>query len=337
MDWRGKLSHHGQLGGIETAVLDNGPGRGTRIAWVNTGSPLRYKVAIDRGLDIVDAFYGAHALAWLSRASTAAPHPAAPRGIEWLRSFNGGLLTTCGPSHVGPPESDDAGSRGLHGNASNTPAELTLVEQPDPERGRTAMALGGIVRDTPLFGPQLELRRTIRGELGRAELRVEDSITNRGNEPAPHMLLYHCNLGFPLVDEGAKLTWKGKTRSRGQAEDDRIFASDHDYRTCPAPMNQHAGAREACAFIVPEPDDDGRARVGVANPALRLTIEIEFDPTRLPCLTNWQHWGPGEYVTALEPGTHYPIGQNAARRDGTLVMLEPGETRDYELTVRAEL
>ena len=44
-----------QLGGIETSVLDNGPGRGVRVAWVNTGGGLRYKVVIDRGLDIADA------------------------------------------------------------------------------------------------------------------------------------------------------------------------------------------------------------------------------------------------------------------------------------------
>ena len=29
-----------QLGGIETSVLDDGPGRGVRIAWVNTGGGL---------------------------------------------------------------------------------------------------------------------------------------------------------------------------------------------------------------------------------------------------------------------------------------------------------
>ena len=334
MNWRGKLSHPRQLGGIETAVLDNGPGRGCRIAWVNTGSPLRYKIVIDRGLDILDAFWGEHALAWLSRASTAAPHPAAGVGLEWLRSFNGGLMTTCGLSHVGPPETDDAGTRGLHGNASNTPAELTRIEQPDPERGQTTMALSGTVRETPIFGPQLVLQRTIRSELGQPELCVEDSITNCGNEPAPHMLLYHCNLGYPLVDEGAKLVWKGATRSRGLVGDDRIFAGGHDYRTCPAPMAEHAGSGEACGFIVPEADDDGLARASVFNPALHLSLEIAFDPTRLPCLTNWQHWGVGEYVTGLEPGTHHPVGQNTARRDGTLIMLEPGETRDYKLSIR---
>ena len=52
---------------------------------------------------------------------------------------------------------------------------------------------------------------------------------------------------------------------------------------------------------------------------------------QLPVLTNWQHWGKGEYVMGLEPGTHPPTGQARARREGTLIMLEPGESRHYEL------
>jgi hypothetical protein len=42
--WKDKISNPAQLGGIETSVLDNGTARGTRIAWINTGSGLRYKV-----------------------------------------------------------------------------------------------------------------------------------------------------------------------------------------------------------------------------------------------------------------------------------------------------
>ena len=36
--WTDKISNPAQLGGIETAVMDDGRGRGTRIAWVNTGT-----------------------------------------------------------------------------------------------------------------------------------------------------------------------------------------------------------------------------------------------------------------------------------------------------------
>ena len=55
--WQDKVGNSSQVGGIETSVLDNGPGKGTRIAWVNTGAGLRYKVVVDRGLDLADAFY----------------------------------------------------------------------------------------------------------------------------------------------------------------------------------------------------------------------------------------------------------------------------------------
>jgi hypothetical protein len=67
-DWKHKISNPTQLGGIETAVLDNGTERGTRIAWINTGTGLRYKVVLDRAMDIVDTFYNQHSLAWLSHA-----------------------------------------------------------------------------------------------------------------------------------------------------------------------------------------------------------------------------------------------------------------------------
>ena len=64
--WLNKISNPAQLGGIEISVLDNGAGRGTRIAWINTGTGFRYKVVIDRAMDIADAFYNQHSLTWLS-------------------------------------------------------------------------------------------------------------------------------------------------------------------------------------------------------------------------------------------------------------------------------
>ena len=80
--WNEKIGNIHQIGGIETSVLDNGPARGCRIAWVNTGSGLRYKVALDRGLDIVDAFHGRHSLAWLSHGGLTGLRPDANRGME---------------------------------------------------------------------------------------------------------------------------------------------------------------------------------------------------------------------------------------------------------------
>jgi Domain of unknown function (DUF4432) len=330
-DWRDKVTNVAQMGGIETSVLDDGAGRGTRIAWVNTGAGLRYKVVIDRALDIADAFYDRHGLAWLSHAGVSAPRPDANRGLEWLYAFAGGLLTTCGLTHVGGPESDEFGDRGLHGRVSNLPARVESIIQPDLLTGKLQMSITGVVKQSRVFGPSLELRRTISGTLGEPRVRIHDVVTNLGNEPVPHMILYHCNFGWPLVDEGTEILCKGEWASRGLKMDDAIFNETRDFRKCSKPLDSHRGGGEACAFIDVTADKKGACTVGLYNPRLGLALVLKYSKKQLPWLSNWQHWGPGEYVAALEPGTNPPIGQAKAREQKKLIHIAPGKSRTYDL------
>lgn len=331
--WTNKIGNPAQVGGIETAVLDNGAGRGTRVAWINTGTGLRYKVVLDRAMDIADAFYNQHSLAWLSHSGITPPQTFADRGIDWLRTFNGGLLTTCGLTHVGGPEQDAYGERGLHGQISNIPAELDSVVQPDPVTGSLDMSITGRMRETKIFGPSLELKRTISGTLGQPVIRIHDEVINRGNTPAPHMLLYHVNFGWPLVDEGTKLIWQGDWQARDGGMNGDIFREGYDFRTCPAPLDEHSGTGEAVAFIDATPDDSGQCLAGLHNEKLGLAVTLRFQKAQLPWLINWQHWGKGEYVTGIEPATHPPIGQAKARAQQSLIFLEPGESRSYDLDI----
>jgi galactose mutarotase-like enzyme len=333
-NWKNKISHPSQVGGIETSVLDNGAGRGVRIAWINTGSGLRYKVVIDRCLDIAEAFYNQHGLAWISRAGIRPPEHAAMTGLEWLRNFGGGLVTTCGISHFGAPDSDEFGDRGLHGRISNIPAEIISIRQPDPENGVLDFSITGVVRESRVFGPHLEMERTISGTLGVPEIRISDRVTNRGNSATPHMILYHCNMGWPLIDAGTTLNCNGQWKSRGQKQDDAIFNESVNYRECPEPLDSHSDTGEACAFIDAEIDPDGFSHCNAFNPGLGFGLEIRFRKDQLPRLINWQHWGKGEYVTALEPGTNLTQGQSFARKEGTLIILQPGESRDYEVRLK---
>src|SRR5690606_15143789 len=124
-------------------------------------------------------------LSWLSHGGITGPQPFSDRGLDWLRTFGGGLVTTCGLSHVGGPENGEGGEHGLHGLISNTPAELESVIQPDLTTGQMEMSITGVMRETRPFGPSLELRRTISGTLGQAAIRIQDRVTNRGNTPAP--------------------------------------------------------------------------------------------------------------------------------------------------------
>jgi len=331
--WQDKIINHAQLGGIETSVIDNGLGRGCRIAWVNTGSGLRYKVVIDRALDIVDAFYNQHSLTMLTHAGITAPRPDANHGLEWLYSFGAGLVTTCGLTQVGGPDDDDDEQRGLHGRISNIPAEIQSIVQPDPMAGKLHMSITALVRQSRIFGPNLELRRTISGVLGSPLLRIHDVVTNCGTTAIPHMFLYHCNYGWPLIDVGTDIVWKGACRPIGEPLDDEIFASRHNYRKCSAPMPSHRGSGEACGVIDVTADNKGTCSVGFFNRRLGLAVAMKYPKKKLPYLTNWQHWGYGDYVTALEPGTNPPYGQNKARQEKKLLHLGPGKSRTYDLEI----
>ncbi|MCX6217505.1 aldose 1-epimerase family protein [Spirosoma sp.] len=329
--WTDKVSNPAQIGGIETSILDNGTGRGTRIAWINTGTGLRYKVVIDRAMDIADAFFNQHSLAWLSHIGITPPQPFSDKGADWLRTFGGGLLTTCGLSHVGGPEQDSFGERGLHGQISNSPAEIESIIQPDPRRGQLEMSITGRIKETKIFGPSLELRRTISGTLGQPFIRIHDEVINRANTPAPHMLLYHFNFGWPLVDEGTDIVWKGDWQAREGGINADIFHEGSDFQKCPAPLETHSGTGEAVASIDSTPDSSGQCTAGLHNAQLGMAVALRFQKDQLPWLINWQHWGKGEYVTGLEPTTNPLIGQAKAREQNELLFLKPGETRYYDL------
>jgi len=331
--WSDKVTNVFQVGGIETSVLDNGAGRGTRIAWVNTGTGLRYKIVLDRAMDIADAFFQHYSLAWLSHAGIMAPQLLADKGIDWLRTFGGGLVTTCGLSHVGGPEKDEYGERGVHGMISNRPAEVVSIIQPDPARGKFDMSITGLIKETKIFGPSLELKRTISSKLGSPTIRISDELVNRGNSAAPHMFLYHCNFGWPFADEGAHLLWKGSMFRKNEHGDLVAAEADGGLKFCQPVQASHNGSGEDLIMIDTIADENGISTCGLYNPKLGFAVFMRYPKVQLPWVSNWRHWSKGEYVTGIEPGTHPPIGQSKARQQNTLIMIEPGESRSYALEI----
>lgn len=322
-----KISSLRQLGGIETSVLDSGRSKGVRIAWIDTGSGLRYKVVLDRSMDIVDTFINQYCISWLSNVGITPPSSQILTNQEWLRGFSGGLLTTCGLDHVGPHEIEDDHHRGMHGRVSFIPAEDVVIKQPDFNGKDNKMSVTGIVRDVQPLGNCLELNRTINSYLGESKIEIIDNVTNVGNTTSPHMLLYHINFGFPLVDMNSLLLWKGKVQNEVEG------LKSLDYHVCPDIVDRHAGGGEDVLFIKPDQSLESYCISGIYNRHLELAVFIKFDPELLPCLTNWRHFGKNEYVTALEPGTNFPIGQREARENNKLIYLKPQETRQYKIEI----
>src|SRR5438874_456136 len=72
-----------QIGGIERYVIDDGAGRGVRALCVNTGAGLRYRVLVDRGLDIDQAFFNQYSLTFLTHKGVTAPSRGLDKGPDW--------------------------------------------------------------------------------------------------------------------------------------------------------------------------------------------------------------------------------------------------------------
>ena len=315
-----------QLAGVTVGVLDDGRGRGVRVADVDNGSGLSFQVLADRGMDIGRATFRGVPLSYLTPVGIVHPAYYEPDGFRWLRSFGAGLMTGCGLSHVGAPEAE-AGMRvdgplGLHGRLSNLPAGTLSVSE-DWEDGRYRLRVSGILREASFFAENLECRRTLSTAMGENSILLCDRITNRGVRPAPLMSLYHINAGFPLLGEAAGLD--GKVRST-KPRTENAAAGLAAWRACQPPT---AGYAEQCFYHDIEPDADGMARMTLANPVCGLAFEVAWRKAELPFFTQWKMMGCQEYAMGLEPGNCHPDGQSAERKNGTLRMLEPDEAVEH--------
>ncbi len=344
-----KFENVHQVGGIQTALMDHPglggtSGGGCRVAQFNTGSGLRFTVALDRGGDIVDAFFNQHSLAYLTPNGLVPQSHAFRAGLEWLIGWPGGLVTTCGPQYIGAPRMEDGVQTTLHGNHSNIPAAVETILNPDPRRGRYEMLLSMVLRDSRMFGPVVEVRRQITCLLGQPEILLCDQVTNLGNTRVAHHWLYHVNLGYPLLDAGARFVYRGKAEfwqtapSPGDGATRQHLSNTalRRFKIAPEPLPEHSGAGERGLIVDIEPDRDGVAHVGLVNERLGLGFELSYPLEQLPRFANWQHFGPaGSYVTGVEPFSGSLQGKAKDKHPSAEQYLEPGQVRQYQVRLRA--
>lgn len=298
---------------------------GMRIVEAFNSSGLSFTLLPDRGLDIWSASYNGIPLTWISQGS---PFPA-DSGLGWLRGFNGGLLTTCGLTHVGPPETDD-----LTGEVRDLHGRFTFAHAGDLSRLHShenpyTLELTALLSESRLFGEQLRLRRTYSISLGIPSIHIWDEVTNIGDESSPLMLLYHINVGFPLVGEGAQLvTPAAEVLPRTETAHSGLSRwSEYDS----AVPNY---AEQVFFHHLKAPPSEDMQMVDILLHRRDLGIALTWNASTMPYFTQWKNIRQGTYVSGIEPGNCIPEGRNAARKTGRLQMLEPGETRTFHCQIQ---
>ena len=318
-----------QVAGIRLLEAGDGPERGGRLLQVWTGSGLTFNVLPDRAMDIASCSYKGISLAW--RSATGDAHPAfyEAAGTGWLRTFQGGMLVTCGLETFGPPSREGAEELGQHGRASSLPArEVSYHAGWDGDVYR--LEVSGVMRQTKVFGENISLRRRITTSMGANRFRLEDTVTNEGFAPQAHMLLYHINAGFPLLSEAAILKFDA---SETIPEDETSRKALADWRVFQPPT---PGFLEQNFVHVPRAEADGWATAELENSELKLGLRLRFDTRTLPYFNEWKMMGEGLYVVAIEPLNCNPLGgREAMKAGGTMPYLQPGESRSYALEIEA--
>ncbi len=168
--------------------------------------------------------------------------------------------------------------------------------------------------------------------MGTSSFTLRDVVRNDGFYPTPHQLLYHFNIGYPVVDDGAELLATVSGPVAGS-----IFADDQGtterYRSFSAPEAQFY----AEAYELPRTAGaDGRVATAVVNRGYNAIdcgfgVYVSYDPTNLPVYLEWRMMGEGLYAVGMEPSTNGFKTVPELIAEGFPVMMEPGEERTYEL------
>lgn len=315
-----------QLFGVKDYTLNGGKASGVRAVDFRNGSGLEFTVLADRGMDFSNLSYKGINFSYISKTGVVAPQYYNEREIEWLRSFNAGFLTTCGLSNVGSPCTDNGESYGLHGRISNTPAEDFYTGTEWTSEGPVLKARGTI-RECRVFGENLVLTREIVCKCGENKFYIHDTVENCSFRVEPFMLLYHMNIGYPLLSENAYFVTPS---SEVLPKDQAAAAGLKEYNRFQEPTPEYA---EQVFYHDPKADETGSTYAAVANSELDLTLVIRFKKAQLPRFTQWKQMGEGEYVLGIEPCNCHVSGRAEERADGTLQYLQPGEIRHFDLEV----
>lgn len=336
---RARAGDTAQFGCVRLSTLQDGAGRGTRILDFSTGNGLRFTVNVDRAMDIGELSHNGRAIGWQSASGTR--HPALNNNLEdnglgWNRSFSG-FLATGGLDHIFGPEEVSGENYGhpaqhrvrhtQHGRISNTPARLAGYGE-RWEADTCVLWAEGVVVQATLFGDVLQLNRKITAPLGSNVVTITDTVTSMGFLRTPHMLLYHVNLGYPLVDHKSRYVAPIQSVIHASHAEGGLDAQNVGYGTCPDPI---AGFQEQAWQHQLGHDAQGLVPVAVVNDRLGLGLLMETSSAELPCAIQWQNFQAGHYVLGIEAATHHIKGNTFARDRGEMIWLEPGEDRTYRV------
>jgi galactose mutarotase-like enzyme len=324
--------HDGQTGGwsVTGRVLRGGLREGVRLIEIDNGR-MKLIIVPTRGMGIWRAILDDQVLGW--RSPIRGPvHPAwvpiaEPSGLGWLEGFDE-LVVRCGLESNGEPDFDEQGRLlyPLHGRIANRPAHHVEVSVDD---SAGTITVRGIVEETCFHFQKLRLLAAVTTTLGSTSFTIHDEVENYGGTAAEMQLLYHINLGEPLLEGGARIV--APTRE-AEPHDLAAIANTETWDLVEPPT---AGVPEQCFFLDLLSDRANQTQVMLKNAGGTSGVALRFDTRVLPCFTVWKNMvaSADGYVTGLEPATNFPNKRSFETQHGRVIPLAPGATWSAQVAI----
>lgn len=298
----GRISNLMQLASIRRYEMTEGPERGLRVLDCDNGK-LRFLLNERKALDVMQMYHKGENVSFVSKNAFTA------REIAFENRFEGGMLYTCGLDSVGARE-----GYLLHGTHHLTPARVTRAEV-----NEEGILIEAEIRETALFGKNLVFRRRVFSRIGSDELEISDTLENCGTREEEYCLLYHVNVGYPMLDAGAELLDDAE-----EVIPRTPWAAEHigSRRAIGAAV---ANQEEMCYFLRLKTPS-----VSLRNPKINKMFTLKWSQETLPCFVEWKSMAAGDYALGLEPCTTELDDGFAYRR------IAAGETICFSLQMRVK-
>lgn len=316
----GYICHPQQLYTLRRVTVCEGKAKNSEIIEVCTACGLQLDILPDAGLDIGQVRYKGVNVAFISKNGYDSPAAISPHDREFLHTFPGGMLYTSGLRTTGGAHQDGDEWHPFHGRYHSLLAENVCTEVEDG-----VIVIKGTMRETALFGCHLMLRRTIRIPVFGTEVTVSDELTNLAHSPEEYAILYHCNFGYPLISEKARMELPPERKTTPRTPFAATLLGKETTFEAPTPK-----AEERVFF-----HENMDRRAALVNEAEHIRMELRWSES-LPILAHWRSTASGDYACGLEPTNCYIMGRKAERENGTLPVLAPFETVKNEVTFSFE-
>lgn len=299
-------------------------GRAAMRAFEVKSGDLDFHVMVDKCLDICEFSYKGININFLAKPGLNGRNPFDTHGNEAQRSIMGGLFFTAGLENICAPCTIDGKEYPMHGRIRTTPAEHVSSDAAW-DGDDYVISVQGEMREAELFGENMVLRRKIETHYGEKSVLVKDEIENQSFRPEPMMLLYHCNMGFPFLDENTEVVLPTrKVTPRDKAAEKHLDTWNV--------MDPPRDNEEEYVFIHDLASDvHGNTMAAVINTKKQIGVAVEWNIKYLPYFMEWKSVASGDYVIGLEPSNSSVYGRPYHTEHQNLHMLGSFEKENMEL------